>query len=383
LPERGAPTAVLHLLDCLNPGGTEMQLLGQLRHVDRRRWRPLVGVFHEGGTLLPELRELAVPVKAFPLRYSLLHPNTALQVARIVVHCRREGVRLIHAHDFYANLVGLAAARLARVPIIASRRDLAHWLSPAQRRVLGIACRAADRVLANSRSVAALDADGLALPAARLRVVPNGIDLEHFDAEAALEPSPPVESLLREDERSRTVAVVSNMNLPDKGHADLLVAAAELATRGRRLVLLLVGDGAQRARLEAMAHSLDIKESVRFLGRRSDVPRILRRVSAACLPSWAEGFPNAVMEAMAAERPVVATAVGGCRELLEHGANGLLVPPRAPERLAEALARIFDDPEEAAAMGRRARRSVARRYALAGAAAAVESLYLELCAEAA
>jgi glycosyltransferase involved in cell wall biosynthesis len=377
---RSAPIAVLHLVDCLNPGGTEMQLLAQLRHVDRSRWRPIVGCFHRGGLLLDEVRALGVPVVAFPLRGSLAHPNTALQVARIVAHCRRERVRLIHAHDFYANLVGLAAARLAGARIIASRRDLAHWLSRAQRRALGIACRAADQVVANARSVAAFDDDGLALPAARLRVVPNGIDLDRFDAMAARPPDPPVDVLDSESDRALSVAVAANMQLPDKGQGDLLVAAAHLADKGLALRLLFVGDGPEQPRLEEQARRLGIDAHARFLGLRRDVPAILVRAAAACQPSWAEGFPNAVMEAMAAARPLVATTVGGSVELVEHGATGLLVPPRQPLQLAAALERLFADPAAAEAMGRRARETVRSRFSARSTAAALDAIYSELCA---
>jgi glycosyltransferase involved in cell wall biosynthesis len=374
-----APIPVLHLVDCLNPGGTESQLLLQLRAVDRRRWRPIVGAFHERGLLLDEVRALDVPVLAFPLRGSLLRGNTLLQVARIASLLRRERVGIVHAHDFYANLVGVAAARLAGAPVIASRRDLAHWLSPSQKRALAIACRAADRVVANARTVASVALDGRPLPPARIDVVPNGIDLARFDEEARPEPDPPVAVLGDPRRRARTVVVVSNMNLPDKGHADLLDAAALLAGDDAPIDLLLVGDGAERPALEARAERLGIAASTHFLGRRRDVPRIVSRVAAAALPSWAEGMPNAVIEAMAAARPVVATRVGGCPELIDDGVTGLLVPPHDPPRLAAALARVLSEPLVAAEMGRAARRRVAERFTVRAAAEAWDAIYRRLC----
>lgn len=334
---RSAPIPVLHLVDCLNPGGTEQQLLAQLRHVDRARFRPLVGSFHEGGVLLPEVTGLGVPVTAFPLRHSLAHPNTALQIGRIAWLCRRESVRVIHAHDFYGNLLAVAAAPLCGARVIVSRRDLGHWLSAWQTQALALACRLADRVIANAHSVARHDAERLSLPLSRVRVVPNGIDLERFDRLAALAPDPPIPLLDDAEARDRTLAVVSNMNLLDKGHGDVLVALALLAQQGLPLHLLLVGTGAQRPRIAERVAELGLSERVHFLGLRRDVPAILARVAATCLPSWAEGFPNAVMEAMVARRPVVATRVGGCPELIDDGVTGLLVPPRDPVALAAAL----------------------------------------------
>ena len=374
---------MLHLLDCLNPGGTESQMVTQLRAVDRRRWRPLVGSFHEGGSLAAEVMALDVPVHAFPLRGGLARPNTALQIARIARLCRRERVGIVHAHDFYANLVGLAAARLAGARLVASRRDLAHWLSPVQRRALALCCRAADAIAVNARSVALHDRhglDGRPLPADRITLVPNGIDLARFDEEAARLPDPPVPVLDDPALRTRTLVVVSNMNLPDKGHADLLDACALLAAEGLFVELLLVGDGAERPALAARAERLGISARTHFLGRRRDVPRLLSRVALAVLPSWAEGVPNAVMEAMAAARAVVATRVGGCPELIEDGVSGLLVPPRDPPALAAALGRLLRDPHMAADVGRAARRTIAERFSSGATAAAWDALYRRLAA---
>ncbi len=365
--------AVLHLLDCLNPGGTERQMIEQCKRIDRARFRPLVAAFHQGGTLVGELDQARVPVAAFPLHGSLAHPNTAWQAARIAHLARRERVRIIHAHDFYANLVGAAIARLAGAKLVASRRDLMHWLSPAKRRALGWACRTADRVVANAAALARATVDELGVRPERVRLVPNGLDLAQFDADASNSPDPPLP-----EAPHPTVAVVSNLNLPDKGHADLLEAAARLAAAGRPITLLLVGDGAERGWLAARATGLGL--DVRFLGRRRDVPRLLARVDAACLPSWAEGFPNAVIEAMAAARPVVATAVGGTPEAITDGEDGLLVPPRDPAALADALGRVLGDAPRARAMGRRARATVEARFSIDRAAKILDALYEELAA---
>lgn len=370
--------SVLHLLDCLNPGGTEAQLIGQLRHTDRRRWRPLVGAFHEGGLLLDEVLALDVPVTAFPLRSSLAHPNTVLQLLRIARLCRRERVRMIIAHDYYANLIGLGAARLVGAKLVASRRDLAHWLGPAQRRALGIACRAADRVVANARAIADFDDPALRLNPERLRIVPNGLDLALFDAAAARAPDPPIAALDDPARRARTVTVASNMTLPVKGQGDLIDAAASLAARGQGVELLLLGDGAERPRLIERARILGLGNSVSFLGRRRDVPAILARTALACQPSWIEGFPNSVMEAMAARRPVVVTAVGGLTELVTDGVDGLHVSPHRPDALARTIERALSSPASAAAMGERARETIRARYSFESAARAYDAVCREL-----
>jgi L-malate glycosyltransferase len=371
------PVALLHLVDCLNPGGTERQLIEQCRRIDRARFRPLVGVFHEGGTLAPELQALDVPVYPWPLHTRLAHPNTAVQILHMIARARRERVRIIHAHDFYGDLLGVPIARLTGARLVASRRDLMHWLSPAKRAALAAACRVADRLVTNAETIARAAVETQGVPASRVRVVPNGIDLARFDAEARRAPDPPLPPALAR-RGAPIVAVVSNMNLPDKGHRDLLSAAARLAMRGHPIRLALIGDGPERPALQATALRLGLARTTFFLGRRLDVPRLLLRADLACLPSWAEGFPNALVEAMAAARPVVATAVGGCPELIDDAVTGLLVPPRDPARLAEALERLLTHPTQARRLGRTARRAIEARYSIDRSAALLQALYEEL-----
>lgn len=384
-----SPQAVVHLVDTLYPFGTERQMMEQLRRLDRRRWRPLVASLHSDGPLRAELAALALPHEAFPLHTRLGHPNTLLQVARLAYWCRSERVGLVHAHDFYSNVIGLMAGRLVGARVIASRRDLAHWLSPSKQRFLSWVCRAADRVVANAEAVVEHTVEALGVPRERVTLIPNGLDLERFDAELQLAPTPPLdlEAWAEEEagaEAAPILAVVANMHLPDKGHGDLLAAMALLRERGRRLKVLLVGDGAERPRIEQQVAQLGLTDSVRFLSRRDDVPRILARVDLLCLPSWAEGFPNAVMEGMAASLPVVVTAVGGCPELVADGQNGLVVPPRQPPALAEALERIlFGMGRKAArAMGRKGRAIIRERYSLESSAARLAELYDALAGEA-
>src|SRR5439155_6738364 len=123
-------------------------------------------------------------------------------------------------------------------------------------------------------------------------------------------------------------------------------------------------DGSERLFLERRIAELGLEDAVELLGTRYDVPAILARADAACLPSLAEGLPNAVMEAMAAGLPVVATAVGGTPELVIPGETGLLAPPGAAAELAEALLEVLADPVHASWMGARGRRLIARDYSL-------------------
>jgi L-malate glycosyltransferase len=370
-----ARIGVLHVIDCLDVGGTERQMIELMRGLDRQRFRTLVACFKPGGELTPRLRALGIEPIAFPLRGSLAQANTAYQVARMALLCRREQVHIVHAHAFYSNLIGVAAARLAGARSIAGRRDLAHWLSPMQRRALGVICRLADVVVANAEAVAEQTTRELGVDAARLQVVPNGIDVAEFDRQACAVPEP---ALPRTTPTVARIAAVASMSLPDKGHGDLLDAAARLKQRGVRAHWLLVSDGVLRGELEARARRLGLGDDVSFLGRRADIPAVLARVDLVVHPSWAEGFPNVVLEGMCAARPVVATRVGGTPEVVVDGETGLLVERQRPAALADAIERLLAAPDVARRMGRRGRRRVERVYSLRTMCATVEALYERL-----
>src|SRR4051794_4119374 len=219
------PLGVLHVVDCLNVGGTERQMFELLRRLDRRRWRPMVATFKQGGELLPNLRSIGIEPIVFDLGGSLTRPEAALAVAKLAWLIRRENIRIVHAHDFYSNVIGIAAATVARVRSIASRRDLAHWLNPLQRKLLSVALSLSDCVIANAEAVGERVKNDEAVPPWKLRVVPNGIDVVRFDELAARDPDPALPKLAKGKKR---VVMVASMHLPDKGHADLLDAAALL-----------------------------------------------------------------------------------------------------------------------------------------------------------
>jgi glycosyltransferase involved in cell wall biosynthesis len=366
----GERVAVLHVVDCLNIGGTERQLLELLRRLDRRRFRPLLACFQARGDLLERLRELGIEPLEFPLGGTLFQANTALQIARMALLCNLEKVRIVHAHDFYSNLIGVSAAQLAGARSVASRRDLGHWLSSLQMRVLKLVMQRADRVVANAGAVGDRVMRLEGVPAEKLVVVRNGIDVHLFDSQARKEPEPPLPP-----QSGPRVAMVASMHLPDKGHGDLLEAAALLKRRGVVAEWLFVSDGALRREYEERARALGIE--ARFLGRRTDVPRILRHVDLLVHPSWAEGFPNAVLEAMCAGKPVVATRVGGCPELVS-AETGRLVEPRRPEELASAVEELLSNPALAQELGRRGRRLVEERYSLDRMSQTIQSLYESL-----
>jgi glycosyltransferase involved in cell wall biosynthesis len=367
-----APVPVLVFQNRFLLGGQERQTVLHLTTLDRTRWEPVVRCLRLEGAHLDDLAALGL--RAEGLRVTkLAHPWTAWQVARLAADLRARGVRILHAQDFYTNLLGLVTARLARVPAVVTRVDLAHALDPVQKGVLAAASRAADRVLVNALCIRdACLRDGV--PAERIAVVRNGLDLAAFDRAAAAAP----EGL---DLSGRLVVQVANMNHPVKGQADLLLAWREVAREVPEARLLLVGDGARRAALTRLAAELGVAERVTFAGHRRDAAALLQRAEVAVSSSYAEGISNSVLEALAARRPLVATAVGGTPEVVRDGVTGLLVPPGAPAQLARRILEALRDPAAARALGETGRAVVAREFGVEAMRRSYDALYAGLLAE--
>ncbi len=365
---------VLHLVHRFYVGGAERQFIERLRaHPDG--FEPIVGCLEISGGNLADFRALGLgDPHLFPTRGSLARPNTAVQVARMAALIRRRGIRIVHGTDFVTNFLGLLAARLAGARMVVSRVDLGHprpGFGRFRRRVEKLVSARADVVCANAEAVARLCIAEEGCSPDRVVVVRNGIDLQRFDVLAARAPEGPIPS------GGPVVAVVANL-WPVKDHRTLVEAAARVRRSIPEVRFALVGDGSER---EALLHRIDelgLRDHVHLLGTRYDVPAILARATAFCLPSRAEGLPNAAMEAMAASLPVVATAAGGNPELVEHGVSGFIVPVGAAAEMAERLVEVLADPARAREMGSRARSFAERELSLARKKAGYRDLYCRL-----
>jgi glycosyltransferase involved in cell wall biosynthesis len=210
--------------------------------------------------------------------------------------------------------------------------------------------RRATHVTAVSEAVAGTVV-AFGVPRERITVIPNGVDMARFDGAGA------DRGALGAANGEPVVGSVGCL-AARKDYATLLDALARMAARGRRFHAALVGDGPERAALERQAGALGIGDRVTFLGERPDIERLLPAMDVFVLSSREEGIPNALLEAMAAGRPSVATAVGGTPEVLEDGVTGWLVPPSDPQALSVAIEQTLADPEEAARRGAAARRAM-------------------------
>jgi glycosyltransferase involved in cell wall biosynthesis len=322
-----------------------------------------------------------VPVHSFGLRgLAVWRQPLAVgrRIGRLVAALRRDRPDVVHGFLFHGYVLGALAGRWAGAPVVvASRRSLGNFKKGKPHYRLGeqVVNRLTDLVIANSEAVRADSLRREGLPPERVIVIHNGLEPGRF----ARPPEADLRRHLGLDKAPVVVGVVANF-IPYKGHRFFLDAWAEVVARTPEAVALLVGDGAGRREIEARAAALGLGGSLRFLGSRLDVPEILGVVDILVHPSLEEGFCNAILEAMAAGKPVVATAVGGNPEAVVEGETGLLVPPGDGPALAEAIGWLLDRPEQAGAFGHAGRRRVVERFELSRMVTQYEAVYDRLLA---
>ena len=324
---------VAHVVDSLNLGGTETQCVALVRGLAARGIESRVLYGHPG----PLRARLDGPhVSAAQLAcHGFVGPGLVRYVRALARDLTAFRADVVQTYGFYTNFPGLLAGRLARVPVlVASKRGYDPHLSAMQRKVDALARRLAHATVVNAQALREwLEAEERARA---VHVIPNCV-LERG-------PVVPIDDPV--------VGMVANF-VPPKDHETFLRACALVAERVPRAEFHCVGTGPGEAPARALAEELGIAARVRFLGRLTPdgVWAALGRFAVSVLSSLSEGMPNAVLEAMLAGRPVVATRVAGMDEVVQHGVTGYLVPPRDAVALAAAVTQLLKEPGCAARMG--------------------------------
>ena len=375
-PRRDRRLRVLHLVDTLNVGGTECQVTQLALHMQRFGFDITVGCLRAEGPLLRVLQRAGIPVVEFRKRETLLSWNGIRQLLRLALFLRNGRFAVIQAHDLWANLLGVPAGRLARVPVVISSRrylDDLEWYTPWRKRVVRLVYLLSTCVVVNSTAISERLVVKEQIPAAKIRTVRNGVDVERF-----CRARPERGKLLPNvGKHSKLIVVLANMYSRVKGHAGLISAARIVCEKEPDAVFLLIGDGPERPWLETQVRDAALDKSVLFVGRRTDIPEWLACCDLSVLSSEAEGLPNALLESMSAGLPVVATAVGGSKEIIEDGVNGQLVPPGNPELLAAAILRVIRNPNWANGLARCGQDDMRARFSFDRLVAELGRLYQE------
>lgn len=357
----------------LTTGGTQRHLQQVLSLLDPTRFAASVYTIRPGGEVESELRDAGVRVTSLDAGTRLTSPRAAVTIVRAARMLRSARVDVVHGYQWRPALVGALAGRLAGVPLVlASKRSLTGEDRAARFawRVIG---RRVDTLLANADALRVeAEVQGVA---GRWVIVPSGIDVERFRTPP---PAAAAKAALGLDPTRPVVGTVGRLEAR-KGHEHFLVAAKMMLAKanGMRPQVLIVGDGPLRAKLAARATELGVAGSVTFTGAVSDVRGALGAMDVFVLPSHAEGMSNALLEAMAAGRAVVATAVGGTREAFDGDRTGVLVPPGDAGALAGEVLLLLGDAPRAQRMGLAAQDWVGDRFGARAMVAQMERLYEE------
>jgi glycosyltransferase involved in cell wall biosynthesis len=361
----GRPTRVMYVVPDLNTGGAERHVTTLLPRLDRTRFEPSAVCIGVEGALFPDLRATGVPAIALNRGKA----GAILALADLVTQMRRQRPDVVLVRGYNAELLGRVAAVIARVP---HRVVWVHNCGDLESR--GRVRRIADRLL-NRYTDAYFGVawaqlpylvDELGCSRDKVRIIWNGVQVSRFDpaddrtvlAELGVDPGAPV------------VGILAALR-PEKDHVTLLRAMRRVAERFPDVVLLVVGDGPMREEIVRTAAELGVEHRTIMTGSRSDIDRILRALTVFTLCSFTiECFPMALLEAMAAGRPAVCTAVGGMPEMVEDGVTGFLVPPHDPDALADRLVALIEDPELRRRMGAQARRRASESFSLEASVAA-------------
>jgi glycosyltransferase involved in cell wall biosynthesis len=320
-----------------------------------------VACFHTRGAWFDRI-PIDAPITVFPVRSFRQLAAFSTQLVAFARWCRLTRIAVVHTVDMPATIFGLPGAAAAGVPRrIANRREIDPGRTMLklgiQRAVYGFA----HTIVANCDAVALrLRREGV--PARKVSVIRNGVDFE------SIQPNPKREPL-------RRIVVVANLRR-EKGHDVLIDAASAVVARFPDARFFIIGDGPEREKLRARAGACGVSPVVSFIGHCDDIPARLASADILVLPSRSEGLPNAVLEAMAAALPIVASNVGGVPELIRHDRTGLLVPPGEPTALAAQLCRLMDDSALAYRLGTAARAAARTHGSFDRMTFAFESLYL-------
>jgi len=360
---------VLHLIDSFRQGGSESQALNlYLEMMCSQEFDVKLACLDRSGPLLMRLpleERLRIPEFKLNNFYDFRMVRQLFRFAGFLSALR---VHVIHTHDFYTNVFGMFGAMLASVPVrVASRREESKR-PRAKRFVERLAYRASSAVVANCDRIRdELIREGL--NGRKVATVYNGVEVQAHE-----EPHLWHKGRCR---RGSVVTIVANLR-PVKDHVTFLKAASLIARTCPDTTFVLAGEGEAERSLRCLASQLGIAGKVNFLGRCDDVPTLLRQSDVCVLSSRSEGFPNAVLEYMAAARPVVATRVGGTHEAITDGVNGFLVAPGDYQEMADRVVLLLRHPLTAAEMGRRSHRLIVDRFSAGRRLQRMEQLYQQL-----
>jgi glycosyltransferase involved in cell wall biosynthesis len=366
------PIRVCFMIDKLSTAGTETQLLALIHHLDRSRVSPYLCLLGGESEFSRALEPKDCPVLRLGVR-SFKTPGWLWKAGTFRRFLRQNDIDVLQVYFPQSSFLGVLVGWLSGVPhIVRTRNNLGYsltWLH----RLLGRLCNPlTDGTVANCEACrqAVMKDEGLSLQ--KTFILENGVNLERFPK--AIVERPP------RHKQNRKVGVVGNLR-PVKNLDLFIRAAARVQTTHPNVTFHVAGEGELRSSLQHLASELGIVDKVFMPGTVSNIPEFLADLDVAVLCSKSEGMSNAVLEYMAAGKPIVATEVGGNRQLIENGKTGLLIPPGDDLKLADAIRTLLDDENQANRMAKAARLKVEEHHSREVMVRRFEDFYVNLMNE--
>lgn len=332
------PLRVLHLISSRGLYGAERVAIELCSSLKRQRCEPVIGVimntYNPHKEVVEEAENNSIAAVVFPCKAKF--DSRAVEAIRTFV--RKKDIDIIHCHGYKSNFYALLARRKG-MPLVATNHNwlTSHWKLRIYRRIDSLLIRFFNKIVAVSEGVKN-DMLNSGVPAEKISVIDNGIDLTRFQDHQ------PAEKLKRElgiSLNELVVGTIGNLGV-EKGHTYLLQAARNIFASGRAVKMLIVGEGPLLGFLKQETEQYGLNKNVIFTGFRTDIPELLSIMDLFVLPSIKEGLPMVLLEAMAAQKPVIATSVGAIPNIIQ-GENGILVAPGDVQGLEDALSSLLAD----------------------------------------
>ncbi len=358
------PIRVMQVTWGLVAGGAEMYAFTVAANLDARKYIPMLCALDIGGALEPEIECKGIP-------YFVMNRRQGIDwklMWRLYRLFKENKIGVVHTHHFNQLFYSVLGAKLTGARIV----HMEHSVEFLKRKRLAVALkflsRFCDKVIAIGSDGARALKELAGIPDHKLEIIRAGVDSANY-AESKSEAR-----IALGINQSEKIAVIVARLFPEKNHKLLLQAFREVIGRVENARLLIVGEGVEEAAICDEIAKLNLQERVTMMGVRRDVARILAASDVFVISSDREGLPIAVLEAMAAAKPVVATAVGDLPMVVKDGETGRIVPAKNPQQMADALVEIFNDEERAARMGASALQAV-EAYSLQTMIGKFETLY--------
>lgn len=333
---------ILYIIDSMSLGGTEKQLVLLINNLDQSIFIPYLCCLKKSDSLYTEIKctKMTINYKSFKSIKILS------QLARIIHFIKKNNIDLVQTFFQDATILGVIAAKLCGVKlIIASRRDLGFWQEDIHKnKQIKFIDRFVDKFLVNSNAIKEqlFSIEGISQD--KIEVIYNGIDIAKIKNNLLSKKElTKLKNKLKLPQDNFNVGIIANLNRPVKKVDIFIRAACEVVKQRRDVNFIVLGNGYLSEELKELTHKLNINENFYFLGRKPDIVPFLSLFDVGVMTSDSEGFPNAIIEYLAAQIPVVATKVGGIPEIIENGINGFLAQKGDYKQIANYIIKIINN----------------------------------------